>query len=126
MPPATNTVRNTFKQRDKLSLLWGYASCCTYYPSCYNKTISRSSCIRYLLCSYYNNNMFRPIQWLSSGDSYNTNQPTNQPTLWLYSASKLYPPGDRRLSAKLVPTFADRRVSHGECGGSPTAVISVF
>jgi hypothetical protein len=24
-----------------------------------------------------------------------------------------------------VPTFADRRVSHGQCGGSPTAVISV-
>jgi hypothetical protein len=30
------------------------------------------------------------------------------------------------LSAKLVPTFADREVSHGQCGGSPTAVISVF
>jgi hypothetical protein len=25
-----------------------------------------------------------------------------------------------------VPTFADRGVSHGQCGGSPTAVISVF
>jgi hypothetical protein len=30
------------------------------------------------------------------------------------------------LSAKLVPTFADRRVSHGQCGGSPRAVISVL
>jgi hypothetical protein len=30
------------------------------------------------------------------------------------------------LSAKLVPTFADRRVLHGQCGGSPTAVISVL
>jgi hypothetical protein len=34
--------------------------------------------------------------------------------------------GARRLSAKLVLTFADREVSHGQCGGSPTAVISVF
>jgi hypothetical protein len=33
---------------------------------------------------------------------------------------------DRRLSAKLVPTFADTGVSHSQCGGSPTAVISVF
>jgi hypothetical protein len=29
-------------------------------------------------------------------------------TLWLESASKLYRPSDRRLSAKLVPTFVDR------------------
>jgi hypothetical protein len=29
-------------------------------------------------------------------------------TLWLYSASELYRASDRRLSAKLVPTFADR------------------
>jgi hypothetical protein len=35
-------------------------------------------------------------------------------------------PSDSHLSAKLVPTFADRGVSHGQCGGSPTAVISVF
>jgi hypothetical protein len=35
-------------------------------------------------------------------------------------------PRDRRLSAKLMPTFADRGVSHGQCGGSPTAVILVF
>jgi hypothetical protein len=24
-----------------------------------------------------------------------------------------------------MPTFADRGVSHGQCGGSPTAIISV-
>jgi hypothetical protein len=29
-------------------------------------------------------------------------------TPWPYSASELYRPSDRRLSAKLVPTFADR------------------
>jgi hypothetical protein len=29
------------------------------------------------------------------------------------------------VSAKIVPTFADRGVSHGQCCGSPTAVISV-
>jgi hypothetical protein len=33
---------------------------------------------------------------------------------------------DRRLSAKLMPTFTDRGVSHGQCDGSPTAVISNF
>jgi hypothetical protein len=30
--------------------------------------------------------------------------------LWLESAIELYRPSDRRLSAKLVPTFEDRRV----------------
>jgi hypothetical protein len=34
------------------------------------------------------------------------------------SASELYRPGDRRLSAKLVPTFADRGVSRGQRGTS--------
>jgi hypothetical protein len=34
------------------------------------------------------------------------------------SASELYRPSDRRLSAKLVPTFADRRMSRGQGGGS--------
>jgi hypothetical protein len=28
-------------------------------------------------------------------------------TAWFYSASELYRPSDRRLSAKLMPTFAD-------------------
>jgi coiled-coil domain-containing protein 55 len=32
-------------------------------------------------------------------------------TLWAESASKLYQLSDRRLSAKLVPTFADRGVN---------------
>jgi hypothetical protein len=40
-------------------------------------------------------------------------------TPWLESASELYRPSDRRLSAKLLPSFADRGVSHGQCGGSP-------
>jgi hypothetical protein len=26
-----------------------------------NKTVTRNNCIRYLLCSYYNRDMFRPI-----------------------------------------------------------------
>jgi CBS-domain-containing membrane protein len=34
--------------------------------------------------------------------------PTKTKTLWPESASKLYRSSDRRLSAKLVPTFADR------------------
>jgi hypothetical protein len=45
---------------------------------------------------------------------------------WPKSASELYRPSDRRLSAKLVPAFADRRMSRSQRGVSPTAVISVF
>jgi hypothetical protein len=41
------------------------------------------------------------------------------------SVNELYRPRDRRLSAKLVPTFADRGMSRSERGGSPTAIISV-
>jgi hypothetical protein len=33
---------------------------------------------------------------------------SNERTPWSESASELYRPTDRRLSAKLVPTFADR------------------
>jgi hypothetical protein len=33
---------------------------------------------------------------------------TSLTTPWLESASELYRPSDRRMSAKLVPTFADR------------------
>jgi hypothetical protein len=32
----------------------------------------------------------------------------------------------RRLSAKLTPTFADKGVSRSQHGGSPMAVISAF
>jgi hypothetical protein len=35
-------------------------------------------------------------------------------------------PRDRRLSEKIVPTYADRGVSRSERGGSPTAIISNF
>jgi hypothetical protein len=37
-----------------------------------------------------------------------TNKKKNKQTLWLESASELYRPSGRRLSAKLVPTLADR------------------
>jgi hypothetical protein len=47
-------------------------------------------------------------------------------TPWSESANELYLPSDRRVSAKLVPGFADRGVSRGQRGRSPTAVISVF
>jgi hypothetical protein len=50
----------------------------------------------------------------------------NKLTPWLESGSELYRPSDRQLSAKLMQTFADRGVSHDQCGGSPTAVISVY
>jgi hypothetical protein len=35
------------------------------------------------------------------------------------SARELYRQSDRRFSAKLVPTFADRGASHGKRNGSP-------
>jgi hypothetical protein len=58
----------------------------------------------------------------------NVKESTVKPTLTNSVALIREPtiPSDRRLSAKLVPTFADLGVSHGQCGGSPTAVISVF
>jgi hypothetical protein len=39
-------------------------------------------------------------------------------------ASEIYQTSNRRLSAKLVPTFADRRVSRSQRGESLAAVIS--
>jgi hypothetical protein len=50
----------------------------------------------------------------------------NKQTLWPESASELYRPSDNRLSAKLMPTFADRGVSGSQRGRSSMAVISVF
>jgi hypothetical protein len=41
-----------------------------------------------------------------------------QQTPWSESASEQYRPSDRRLSAKLVPTFADRGVPRGQRDGS--------
>jgi hypothetical protein len=39
-------------------------------------------------------------------------------TPWPESASELYRQSERRLSAKLVPTFADRGLSRSQRGGS--------
>jgi hypothetical protein len=39
-------------------------------------------------------------------------------TPWPESTSELYRPSDRRLSSKLVPTFANRGVSRSQRGGS--------
>jgi hypothetical protein len=50
----------------------------------------------------------------------------NQKTSWPESASELYRPSDCRLSAMLVPTFADRGESRSQPSASPTAVISDF
>jgi hypothetical protein len=47
-------------------------------------------------------------------------------TPWPESGSELYQSSYRRLSAKLVPTFAHRRVSRSQRGGSPTAVLPAF
>jgi hypothetical protein len=40
-------------------------------------------------------------------------------TPWSESDSEVYGPSDLRLSAKLVPTFADRGVSRGQPNGYP-------
>jgi hypothetical protein len=50
---------------------------------------------------------------------------TPQQTPWPESASELYRPSDRRLSAKLVPTFVSFGVAYSVQRIS-TAVISVF
>jgi hypothetical protein len=47
-------------------------------------------------------------------------------TSWSESVSELYRPNDRRLSAKFVPTFADRGVVVWSARWNPTAVFSVF
>jgi hypothetical protein len=47
-------------------------------------------------------------------------------TPWLYSASELYRPSDRSLSAKLVPTIADTKVSRRQRGEYPTNVFSLI
>jgi hypothetical protein len=47
-------------------------------------------------------------------------------TPWPESANELYRPSDRRLSAKLVSTFADRGLLRSQRGASPTDVISEF
>jgi hypothetical protein len=47
-------------------------------------------------------------------------------TVWPESASELYRPSDRRLSAKLVSTLADGGMSRSQRDGSRTAVFSVF
>jgi hypothetical protein len=44
----------------------------------------------------------------------------------LYSASELYRRSDRYLLANLVPNFADRVVSRGQRGRSPTVVNRSF
>jgi hypothetical protein len=41
-----------------------------------------------------------------------------QQTPWPESASELYRPRDNRLSAKLVPNYADKGVSRGHRDGS--------
>jgi hypothetical protein len=44
---------------------------------------------------------------------------------WPKSASELYRPSDRRLSAKLVPTFYGQNLPRGQRNGSPTVGISI-
>jgi hypothetical protein len=53
------------------------------------------------------------------------NNASNKTIPWPDSASELYRPRHRRLSAKLVPTSVDRGVSRSQRGGYHKAVISV-
>jgi hypothetical protein len=52
-----------------------------------------------------------------------TKEQTKQ-TPWHESPNELYRPSDRRLSAKLVPSFAVRGVSRSQRGGSPATFSS--
>jgi hypothetical protein len=51
---------------------------------------------------------------------------TRKQTLWPEPTSELHRPSDHRLSAKFVPTFADKWVSRSQRGGSlgPQSLIS--
>jgi hypothetical protein len=60
-----------------------------------------------LLVEFLENSISKDLEW-----------DTNNQIPWPDSASELYSPSDRRLSAKLVPTFADRRVQRSQSGGS--------
>jgi hypothetical protein len=51
---------------------------------------------------------------------------TYKQTPWLESASKLYRPSDCRLSAKLVPTLADRGCRVVSATNPPQSLFSVF
>jgi hypothetical protein len=55
-----------------------------------------------------------------------TPSPCKKHTPWPESASELHRPSHSRLSAMLMPTYADRRVSRSRRGRSPTALISGF
>jgi hypothetical protein len=66
--------------------------------------------------SFLFNKFFQLLLLLCAYDLHNTKpctthvnkQKQNKHTLWPESASELYRPNDSRLSAKLVPTFANR------------------
>jgi hypothetical protein len=47
-------------------------------------------------------------------------------TPWFQSASELYRPSDRRLSANFSANFCGWRVSRGQLNESPRPLISVF
>jgi hypothetical protein len=66
------------------------------------------------------------IVWQTSGAEYRTIVFFKENTPWPESANELYRPSDRRLSAKLVPTFADRGVSRAQRDGSlrPYSLVS--
>jgi hypothetical protein len=66
------------------------------------------------------------LRWTISYEVLSLLSKQTKQTPWSESASELYRPSDRRLSAKLVPTFANRGVSRGQSDGSLTAEISVF
>jgi hypothetical protein len=64
--------------------------------------ISRHLKFAIFTCFKYSESLFLSLQ-----------TPANKKTPWPESASELYLPSDRRLSANLVPTFADRACHMG-------------
>jgi hypothetical protein len=78
-----------------------------------------------IICNFSQNPLYSLLNISNIGVLHNL-QKNRTKTPWPESASELYRQSDSRLSVKLVSSFADRGVSRGQRGESPTAVISVF
>jgi hypothetical protein len=56
----------------------------------------------------YTHALNNSVYWVRESYNIDVKSIQQHKTLWPESASELYRPSDRRLSAKLVPTFTDR------------------
>jgi hypothetical protein len=93
-------------------------SACIYsylvHPTCTINHILRSKCYVFLN-TFFSALVIYVLLWQHETTEhihkmiiFELNKQTNKQTKWPESASELYRPSDGRLSAKLVPIFADR------------------